>query len=94
MLKEIQHKLKRLRLAKAHHVVFIIKDLLGNDSANNSENQCAVLHRLDIAGFCGEDIIADLRRNNGSKPKFEMLWEVRYFLFYLIFIIIISCLAK
>ena len=76
MLKEIQHKLKRLRLAKAHQAVFIIKDLLGNDSANNSENQCAVLHRLDIAVSCGEDMILDLRKNNGSKPKFEKFWEV------------------
>ena len=60
MLKEIQHKLKRLRLAKAH----------------NSENQCAVLHGLDIAVSCGEDMIVDLRKNNGSKPKFEKFWEV------------------
>ena len=37
MRKEIQHKLKRLRLAKAHQAVFVIKDLLGNNSANNSE---------------------------------------------------------
>ena len=48
-----------------------MKDLLGDDSANNSYNQCAVLHSLDIAVSCGEDIIVDLRKNNGSKPKFE-----------------------
>ena len=84
MWKEIQHKLKRLGLVKAHQLVFVIKDLLGDDSANNSENQCAVLHRLDIAVSCGEDIIVDLRKNNGSKPKFEKFWEVRYFSFYFI----------
>ena len=81
MLKEIQHKRKRLGLVKAHQAVFVIKDLLGDDLANNSENQCAVLHRLNIAVSCGEDIIPDLRKNNGSKPKFEKSWEVRYFSF-------------
>ena len=94
MQKEIQHKLKDLGLVKAHQAVFVIKDLLGNDSANNLENQCAVLHRLDIAVSCGEDIIVDLRKNNGSKPKFEKFWEVQYFSLYFIFIIIIFCLGK
>ena len=92
--KEIQHKLKRLGLVKAHQAVFAIKDLLGDDTANNSKNQCAVLHRLNIAMSCAEDIIVDLRKNNGSKPKFEKFWEVRYFLFYFIFTIIIFCLGK
>ena len=76
MRKEIQHKLKRLGLVKAYQVVFGIKDLLGDGSANNSENQCAVLHRLDSAVSCREDIIVDLRKNNGSKPKFEKFWEL------------------
>ena len=94
MRKEIQHKLKRLGLVKAHLAVFVIKDLLGNDSANNLEKQCAVLHRPNIALSCGEDIIGNLRKNNGSKLKFEKFWEVRYFSFYFIFIIIIFCLGK
>ena len=71
MRKEIQHKLKRLGLFKAYQAIFVIKDLLGDDSANNSENQCTVLHRLDIAASCGEDIIVNLRKNNGSKPIFK-----------------------
>ena len=79
MQKEIQHRLKHLGLVKAHQAVFLFKDLLCDDSVNNSEKQCAVLHRLDIAMSCGEDIILDLRKNNGSKPKFEKFWEVRYF---------------
>ena len=81
MWKEIQHKLKRLGLVKAHQAVFVIKDLLDDDSANNSENQCAVLCRLKIAMSCREDIIVNLRKNNGGKPKFEKFWEVRYFSF-------------
>ena len=56
MRKEIQHKLKCLALVKAHQAVFVIKDILGSDSANNSENQCAVLHRLEVAVSCEEDI--------------------------------------
>ena len=38
MQKEIQHKLKRLGLVKAHQAVFAIKDLLGDDTVNNSKN--------------------------------------------------------
>ena len=87
MQKEIQHKLKCLGLVKAHQAVFVIKYLLGDDSANNLEKQCAVLHRLDIAVSCGEDIIGNLRKNNGSKLKFDKFWEVRYFSFYFIFFI-------
>ena len=94
MLKEIQHKRKRLGLVKAHQAVFVIKDLLGDDSAKHSENHWAVLHGLDIDVPCGEDIIVDLRKNNGNKPNFEKFWEVQYFSFYLIFIIIIFCLGK
>ena len=51
MQKEKEHQLKRLKLVKAHQTVFVIKDLLADDSANNSENQYAVLHRFDIACF-------------------------------------------
>ena len=94
MQKEIQHKLKGLGLVKAHQAVFVIKDLLGNDSANNLENLCAVLHRLDIAVSCGEDIIVDLRKNNGSKPTFEKFWEVQYFSFLFYFYCFFFCLGK
>ena len=48
-----------------------------------------MLHRLDIAVSCGEDIIFDLRKNNGSKPKFETFWEVRYFSFYFILFLLL-----
>ena len=89
MRKEIQHKLKRLGLVEAYQAVFGIKDLLGNGSANNSENQCAVLHRLDSAVSCREDIIVNLRKNNGSKPKFENFWEVSYFSFYYILFLLL-----
>ena len=85
MWREIQHKLKCLGLVKAYQAVFVIKDLLGDDSANNSENQCAVLHRLNITMSCGEDIIVNLRKNNGSKPNIEKFWEMRYFSFYLFY---------
>ena len=48
MQKEIKHKLLCLGLAKAHQTVFVTKDISGDDSANNSENQCTALHRIDI----------------------------------------------
>ena len=82
MQKEIQHKFKCLGLVKAHQAVFIIKDLLGDDSANNSENQCTVLRRLDITVFYGEDIIVDLRKNSGSKPQFEVLGGAIFFILF------------
>ena len=33
--------------------------------------------RLHIATEFGEDIVVDLRRNNGRKPKSEEFWQVR-----------------
>ena len=82
--KEIQHKFKRLGFVKAHQAVFVIKDLLGDDSANNLENQSTVLHRLDMTVSCGDNIIVNLRKNNGSKLRLEKFWEVRYCFFHFI----------
>ena len=87
--KEIKHKLKCLGLVKAHQTVFVTKDISGDDSANNSENQSTALHRINITMSCGEDIIINLRKNNGSKPKFEKFWEVHYFSFYFILFLLL-----
>ena len=84
MRKEIQHKFKRLGFVKAHQAVFVIKDLLEDDSANNLENQCTVLHRLDMTVSCGDNVIVNLRKNNGSKLRLEKFWEVRYCFFHFI----------
>ena len=36
-----------------------------------------ILNRLHIAIESGEDIVVDLHRNNGRKPEFEEIWQVR-----------------
>ena len=56
---------------------FIMKDLLEDESASSDEYQKNVLDRLHIAIESGEDIVVDLRRNNGRKPKFQEFWQVR-----------------
>ena len=48
-----------------------MKDLLEDESASSDEYQKNVLDRLHIAIESGEDIVVDLRRNNGRKPKFQ-----------------------
>ena len=79
MRKEIQFKLKQLGVVKPHVAIFIIKDILGDQAASSSQNEKDILERLNITISCGEDIIADLRKNNGATPKFDAFWEVILF---------------
>ena len=79
MRKEIQFKLKQLGVVKPHVAIFIIKDLLGDQAACSSQNEKEILERLNTAISCGEDIIVDLRKNNGATPKFDEFWEVILF---------------
>ena len=51
---------------------FIRRRIVASD-----ECQKNVLDRLHIAIESSEDIVVDLRRNNGRKPKFEEFWQVR-----------------
>ena len=71
MRKEIQFKLKQLAVVKPHIAILIIKDLLGDQAACSSQNEKEILERLNTAVSCGEDIIVDLRKNNGATPKFD-----------------------
>ena len=41
--------MKYLGVVKTHHAVYVIKDLLGDDSAALSQNEAKVLDRLSIA---------------------------------------------
>ena len=41
--REIKSKLKYLGMIKAHHAVYVIKDILGNDSAASSQTEAEVL---------------------------------------------------
>ena len=43
----------------------------------SDECQKNVLDHLHIATEFGEDIVMDLRCNNGRKPKFKEFWQVR-----------------
>ena len=75
MRREIQSKLKYLGVAKAHLVIYVIKDLLGDDLAASFQNEAELLGKLNMAVESGEDIV-EIRRNSGKKPKFEKFWEV------------------
>ena len=79
MRKEIQFKLKQLSVVKPHVAIFIIKDLLGDQAACSSQNEKEILEKLNTTISCGEDIIVDLRKNNGTAPKFDEFWEVILF---------------
>ena len=71
MRKEIQFKLRQVGIIKPYLAVYIIEDILGNDSTNCSQNQTEILERLSKAISWGEDVIADLRKNNCATPRFE-----------------------
>ena len=63
---------KYLGVIKDCHAVFVIKDLLGDDSAASSQNEVEMLDRLNITIESGEDIIVDIQRNNGKKTQ---IWK-------------------
>ena len=65
--KEIKEKLSKLGIVKPHQASYVIKDLLGDSSAAENENQRDILERHNIAIAADEDIVVDLRSNNGKK---------------------------
>ena len=77
MKHKVRKKILRLGIVKPCQANFIIKDLLGDESAAFDECQKNVLDCLHIAIESREDTVVDLRRNNGRKPKFEEFWQVR-----------------
>ena len=76
MKREIRLKLSKLGIVKPNQATYIIKDLLGDKSAAENENQREVLQMLQTVVSAGEEIIVDLRKNNGSKPKYDEFWDV------------------
>lgn len=74
--REIKEKLRTLGIVKPHQASYIIKDLLGDSSAAENENQRDILERLNIVIAAGEEIAVDLRSNNGKKPTFDAFWGV------------------
>ena len=76
---EIRKTILKIGIAKRYQANFMIKELLGDDSAANDKCEKAILDRLNIAVEAGEEVIIDLRNNNGRKPKFEDFWQVNTF---------------
>ena len=62
MKTEIQNKILKLGIVKPCQTNFLIKDLLGDQSAASDDGQSNIFRRLKIAIESGEDIVVDLRR--------------------------------
>ena len=69
MKHKVRKKILRLGIIKPCQANFIIKDLLGDESAASNECQKNVFNCLHIAIESGEDIVVDLHRNNGEKQN-------------------------
>ena len=76
MKHDIKTKLLKLGIVKPNEAIYVMKELMGDKSAAETENQREVLGRLQIFMSAGEEIIVDLRKNNGSKPKYEEFWKI------------------
>lgn len=74
--KLVKETLRRIGINKPHKAEFIIRNLLGDASAPECQNQSQILERLNHYIELGEDIICDLRENNGAVPKYEQFWEI------------------
>ena len=73
---EIRLKFLKLGIVKPNQDTYVIKDLLGDKLAVENENQLEGLQRLQTVVSAGEEIIVDLRNNNGSKPKYDEFCDV------------------
>ena len=54
----------------------MIKDLLGDESSPLNASAKEIQTRLNIALTSGEDVVVDLRANNGRKPVFDSFWDI------------------
>ena len=68
--------LHRIGVTKPHRAEYLIRTLLGDSSASNQANQKSILERFHEYVSLGNDIICDLRMNNGAKPKFDEFWNI------------------
>ena len=72
----VKNCLHRLGVVKPHIAEYIIRTMLGDATQCNDKSQSAILERLEKTISLGEDIIVDLRANNGQKPKFDSFWNI------------------
>ena len=49
---------------------------MGDASAPNDQNQAASLERFNQYVSLGEEVICDLRENNGCVPKFDEFLDI------------------
>ena len=82
MKTEIWNKILKLGIVKPCQANFLIKCLLGDQSAASDDSQSNIFQRLNKAIEFGEDIVVDLHLNNGGKLKFEEFWQVKVILRY------------
>ena len=74
---QIPKILLKKSIVKHYKTNFIMKELLGVESEANDECQKDVLDRLNITVELREEVIVDLRKNNGRKPKLKDFWRVK-----------------
>ena len=74
---QIRKTVLKIGIVKHYQANFIMKRLLGDESAANDECEKDELDRLNIAVELGEEVMVDLRKNNGRKLKFEDFWQVK-----------------
>ena len=75
MKKDIRQKLKCIGNIKGNQASFILKELLGHCSVVDKD-QIDILERLRFTASSGDDIIIDLRENNGKKTAYDDFWDV------------------
>ena len=74
--KLVKEALRRTGVVKPHKAEYVIRNLLGDVSAPINESQANILERLSRYVELGEDIISDLRENNGEVPKYDDFWDI------------------
>ena len=72
----VKSMLHRIGVTKPHRAEYLIRTLLGDASTPNDGNQKAILQRFHEYISLGNDIICDLRMNNGAQPKFDAFWNI------------------
>ena len=72
----IKNMLHRIGIVKPYKAEYIIKTLLGDASAPVNDTAASISARFNRNIQLGEDIIQDLRENNGAISKFYGFWDI------------------
>ena len=73
--RELKKKMMMLSVISARNAEFLMREILGDKSAPTNQDERSSLVRLDQFMNTGDDIVIDLRKNNGRAPKYEEFWE-------------------